>query len=496
MADKMRLTAHNGRVGKHGTYSAKHNDRNFDVRLTDHIDEDRSKYNWYWHVYQKDSPDMTFEDAEALYYERHFKETLNERNERSIKARHPERVKTMDDYRKSQKSCPEEQIMQIGKDGLTVDPAILQKIAIEQINWEIKQYPNFRLLDVALHVDEQGAPHIHKRGVWVAHEDGREFVGQAKALAEMGIEAPDPTKKYGKYNNAKMTHTKECREHLAEVCREHGLDLELTPKEHSKSGLALEEYKAQQEQEKARQAQQELEQAQEQIRLQQEELTRITSEFARITDEMEQTQEKTAKAQKALKMAQNALEGIEDKRQEFEVIDKQIATATKQLEKVLDMKTRAAIIKQPGLFNKGELVTYHKNTLESVEAIGREAKEYMEDAWSKQSQLVKREQTVEDKEKQINPLYEAAAKDRAQAKEYMEHEESYILGTAENKAQEMFDRFLDDEFDNRLKGKANRLERFCDKIRLQDGRTVLDVFKEQEEARQQELNRLWEDRER
>ena len=78
----------------------------------------------------------------------------------------------------------------------------------------------------------------------------------------------------------------------------------------------------------------------------------------------------------------------------------------------------------------------------------------------------------------------------------MEHEESYILGTAENKAQEMFDRFLDDEFDNRLKGKANRLERFCDKIRLQDGRTVLDVFKEQEEARQQELNRLWEDRER
>lgn len=37
----MRGTTHNGRTGKDGAYSAKHNDRNFDVDHAEHIDKNK-----------------------------------------------------------------------------------------------------------------------------------------------------------------------------------------------------------------------------------------------------------------------------------------------------------------------------------------------------------------------------------------------------------------------------------------------------------------------
>ena len=37
----MKATRHNGRAGQIGTYNVKHNDRNFDVKNSDHIDEER-----------------------------------------------------------------------------------------------------------------------------------------------------------------------------------------------------------------------------------------------------------------------------------------------------------------------------------------------------------------------------------------------------------------------------------------------------------------------
>ena len=48
----MRLTRHNGRSGKNGTYNPKHNDRRFDVSNSEHIDQERAKHNVYWDCYQ------------------------------------------------------------------------------------------------------------------------------------------------------------------------------------------------------------------------------------------------------------------------------------------------------------------------------------------------------------------------------------------------------------------------------------------------------------
>lgn len=74
----MRLTRHNGRSGKNGTYNPKHNDRTFDVSNSEHIDEERAKHNVYWDCFngyrtfaekqeQSELAD-TFEKVEELFY--------------------------------------------------------------------------------------------------------------------------------------------------------------------------------------------------------------------------------------------------------------------------------------------------------------------------------------------------------------------------------------------------------------------------------------------
>ncbi len=47
----LKLTRHNGRAGKHGTYNPKHNDRSFEIANSEHIDPERVQQNIYWDCY-------------------------------------------------------------------------------------------------------------------------------------------------------------------------------------------------------------------------------------------------------------------------------------------------------------------------------------------------------------------------------------------------------------------------------------------------------------
>ena len=47
----MKLTRHNGRAGKNGTYNPKHNDRNFNIHNSEHIDDTQAERNIYWDCY-------------------------------------------------------------------------------------------------------------------------------------------------------------------------------------------------------------------------------------------------------------------------------------------------------------------------------------------------------------------------------------------------------------------------------------------------------------
>ena len=107
----MKLTRHNGRSGKHGTYNPKHNDRSFDVANSEHIDEERAKHNVYWDCFngyrtfaekqvQSELAD-TFEEVEELFYSAKYGAYVEAQNARNDKNRHSERNRTTTDLLKT-----------------------------------------------------------------------------------------------------------------------------------------------------------------------------------------------------------------------------------------------------------------------------------------------------------------------------------------------------------------------------------------------------------
>ena len=203
----MKATRHNGRSGKHGTYDAKHNDRRFDVENSEHIDAERTKMNVYWDCYQgyslqndKDErARFTFTEIEKAYYVEKYSDHVDGQNEGNRKARHYDRVKTIDAILENNKTCPEETLLQLGN------------------------------MDWALHLDE-ATPHIHERHVFDAvNQYGELCPQQDKALEELGFELPKPNEKKGKYNNRKMVFDEECRKLFISICQNHGLTIDVEP---------------------------------------------------------------------------------------------------------------------------------------------------------------------------------------------------------------------------------------------------------------------------
>ncbi len=172
----MKLTRHNGRSGKHGTYNPRHNDRRFDVENSEHIDVERARQNVYWDCYRgftthefrenPEQPDFSFEEIERMYYYEHYSDHVEAQNARNEKTRHTERNRTVEDLLKNNKTCPEESIYQIGTLGESVPPETLFRIVNEFYEeFERRFGSHIHILDWALHLDE-GTPHIHERHVF------------------------------------------------------------------------------------------------------------------------------------------------------------------------------------------------------------------------------------------------------------------------------------------------------------------------------------------
>ena len=256
MSDR-RATLHNSRAGKNGAYDPRHNDRSF-------LDEnERPKENMTWHWLRETNPKLTFEESEHIFYETHFRSGLEKINDKYVKTRQKKRIKSMDDYRKSVRTCPEETLNYLGNvEQDQIDPDLFAKIIIEQIEWEQKMFPQVEYLNAAIHLDEAGAIHAQSRKVWIAHdEDGNEIVNQGKALEEMGVEIftyqPDDEgyeKKHGKprYENRKVTYTHMCRNHFIELAQSYGIELVTDTKDASEVGLTLPEYIKREEERKAK----------------------------------------------------------------------------------------------------------------------------------------------------------------------------------------------------------------------------------------------------
>lgn len=284
----MRTTLHNGRKNRQGqAYRASHNDRKFDLDKAEHINQERTKENVYWHYLQNENPDMDFATAEKTFYEKHFSESLKARNKSYIRHGNSKQVKSMEQY--IQEHCPEETIWMIGNSDEMLPVKFLQNIWEEQKAWMESEFPQMKILDFAIHVDEQGQNHLHERHVFIGHDKaGQEVVGQNKALAEMGISAPNPEKPIGRHNNAKMTYTAKCREHFQEICKRHGLEIEVQPRERSEMGLTQAEYKTRREEAAAARAEMRIKAAEQTIngfkQIEEQVSQQINDEYGELAD--------------------------------------------------------------------------------------------------------------------------------------------------------------------------------------------------------------------
>lgn len=248
--EKMRASRHNGRSGKHGVYDVKHNDRNFDVANSEHIDAERTKLNVYWDCYQgyclngdTSERKMTFTEIEKAYYFEHYGDHVDAQNERNEKAGHAERNRTTDDVLKNNKTCPEESILQLGNIDCSVTPDVLAKVVAEFFEEFEKGYgSHVHILDWALHLDE-ATPHVHVRQVYDAlNKYGELCPQQEKALEELGFELPDPTKKRSRFNNRKMCFDAECRKLFLDIGQKNGVELEYEPEYGGASYLEKQDY--------------------------------------------------------------------------------------------------------------------------------------------------------------------------------------------------------------------------------------------------------------
>ena len=212
----MKLTRHNGRSGKHGTYNPRHNDRRFDVENSEHIDAQRAKKNVYWDCYRgittpelrekPEQPDFSFEEIERMYYYEHYSDHVDAMEE-------------------------------------SVPPGTLALIVSEFYEeFERRFGSHIHILDWALHLDE-GTPHIHERHVFdCKNRYGELCPQQEKALEELGFELPDPSKPKGKHNNRKQTFDAVCRTLLFDISRKHGVHLEQEPSHGGRAYLEKQDY--------------------------------------------------------------------------------------------------------------------------------------------------------------------------------------------------------------------------------------------------------------
>lgn len=277
----MRATRHNGRSGKHGVYNPRHNDRQFDVSNSEHIDAEREKQNIYWDCYrgyvQNPSneilsnlgaiePDVSFHDIEKMYYEDHYYNFIQGQNARNEKNRHSERNRTTEDLLKNKMTCPEETIFQIGKEGEHISGTQLFKVADTFMKkFEGMFGDHVHILDFALHMDET-TPHIHERHVFdCKNKYGELCPQQEKALEALGIPLPNPDKPRGRNNNRKMTFDLICRNLLLDICREQGLEIEEEPEYGGKKYLEKQEFIIQAQKEKITQQEQKIKDQEEKI---------------------------------------------------------------------------------------------------------------------------------------------------------------------------------------------------------------------------------------
>ena len=249
----MKLTRHNGRAGKNGVYNPKHNDRNFNIRNSDHIDPERVSQNVYWDCYhgffypktaeEEQQTGARFELVEKAFYLNRYFDFCEAQHERNRKTGHSERDRDTDDLLHNKKTAPEESIIQIGTMDEHIPSDVLLEITAEFfIEFSRRFGEHVHILDWSLHMDE-ATPHIHERHVFDCENRYGEIAPQQeKALEIMDIPLPFPDKPPGKNNNRKITFDAICRTLLFDIAQKHDVHLDREPEYGGRAYLEKQDY--------------------------------------------------------------------------------------------------------------------------------------------------------------------------------------------------------------------------------------------------------------
>lgn len=229
----MRLTTQNARKDRGG----KHNDRNYNIKNSTHIDSSKSEGNKYY-TYNGDT-ESTFEQLEKQFYEENFLSHIEKQNERNKKGGHSKRNMTLDQYYRHDFSRPEDRILQIGNIKEHASAEVLWDCALEYARQFNDRFGGHcKILDMALHVDE-ATPHVHIRRVWISEDKDRDLcVSQTKALHKMGFQ----NRNTSKWSNEKTEFTHMDRQIFYTICKDRGLKVEIDNPVKRKH-LSIPEYK-------------------------------------------------------------------------------------------------------------------------------------------------------------------------------------------------------------------------------------------------------------
>ena len=213
----MKATLHIGRLK--GKSSGKHNDRSFDTEKNDSIiHPELARYNVYYVTDENgkfqpvEGGKGAFEKREREFYKTHFSDSLKAKNDRYRAEGHKERCKTITEVRKGERTAPTEIILQVGNEkNPYLDGSKFRQMAQVFMQELRKNYPNFKILNFAIHCEETSM-HVHARGVFTAkNRDGYDEPNQTKALQEMGFGMPAPTAKRSRENNEMVVFTEKIR---------------------------------------------------------------------------------------------------------------------------------------------------------------------------------------------------------------------------------------------------------------------------------------------
>ena len=227
-----KLARHNQRK-KSNRKARKHNDRDYDKDLKAKAIADGKLITW--HRFQSTDPDMSFADAEARFYASVFADYINACNAKAkARGQLKSRYKDAETMLNSDKQGAEETIIYLGDMNNQLEPEVFEAIAKEYIEFMERNYPQYKILDYAIHNDENGAIHLQERHVFIATDkDGHTYPNQTKALEKMSFKRPNSSKSATRWNNPKQAFDAQVREDMAKICAKYGINI-APPAEDSK----------------------------------------------------------------------------------------------------------------------------------------------------------------------------------------------------------------------------------------------------------------------